>query len=147
MSQALVNLKLINAKRNSQVDPIQFRRKKLTEKLSQQIEMAQALSRGEEFKVKRFKKITDESGQSMSVEVNKRVKTWWFTNSDTKKVAVQLYYGNKLIDLAKGKNAIEVSDRDELIQALTKLRDAVLGGELDAQIEIASESVKARFKK
>jgi hypothetical protein len=47
----------------------------------------------------------------------------------------------------KGKNSIEVNDGDELIQALTKLRDAVLGGELAAQIEIASESVKARFKK
>jgi hypothetical protein len=36
---------------------------------------------------------------------------------------------------------------EELIQARTKLRDAVLGGELDAQIKIASEIVKSRFKK
>ena len=110
--------------------------------------MAQALSRGETFTLKRMKKITNqESGMTSLVEMNKRVKTWWFTNSDTKKVAVQLFYGNKVIDLAKGKNAVEVSNGEELIATLTKLQEAVLDGSLDGQIELAADSVKARFAK
>jgi hypothetical protein len=147
MSQVLSSLKLVNAKRQNTTDPIQFRRNKLNEKLKIQIEMAKALSRGETYTTKRIKKVTDEiSGQPSLVEVNKRVKTWWFTNTETKKVAVQLFYGNKVIDLAKGKNAVEVSNGEELIGTLLKLQELVLDGSLDAQIEFTAESVRARFK-
>jgi len=148
MSSILNSLKLVNAKRINVIDPIQFRRSKLNEKLKIQIEMAKALSRGEQFTVKRMKKVTDEvSGQTALIEVDKRVKTWWFTNSDTKRVAVQLFYGNKVIELAKGKNAVEVANGEELIAVLLKLQDAVLDGSLDGQIEVAADSVKARFTK
>jgi hypothetical protein len=148
MSSILNSLKLVNAKRPNALDPIHFRRQKLSEKINHQIKLAIALKNGETYTVKRQRNVRDEaSGLFTSVEVSRKVKQWWFVNSDTKKVAVQLRYGSRVIDFAKGKNAIEVTDSDELIQALTKLRDAVLGGELDAQIEIASESVRARFKK
>lgn len=148
MSQVLASLKLVNAKRQNTVDPVLFRRSKLNEKLKVQIAMAQAMSRGESFSVKRMKKVTDEVSEATSlIEVNKRVKTWWFTNIDTKKVAVQIFYGNKVIDLAKGKNAVEVANGDELIAVLLKLQEAVLDGSLDSQIEQAADSVKARFAK
>jgi hypothetical protein len=148
MSQALASLKLVNAKRINVIDPIQFRRSKLNAKLKVQIAMAQAMSKGEPFTQKRIKKVTDEvSGQISLIEVAQRVRQWWFTNTDTKKVAVQLFYGNKVIDLAKGKNAVELSNGEELIAVLMKFQDAVLDGSLDAQIEQAADSVKARFLK
>jgi len=148
MSQILSSLKLVNVKRQITSDPIHFRREKLSQKLSVQIQMAQAMSKGEEFTTKRMKKITDEfSGVTSTVEVNKRVRQWWFVNNETKRVAVQLFYGNKLIDLAKGKNAVEVSNGDELISVLMKLKDAISDGSLDTQIEVAADSVKARFAK
>jgi hypothetical protein len=148
MSAILSSLKLVNAKRQNSVDPVVFRRNKLNEKLKVQIAMAQALNNGENFTVKRIRKVRDEvSGLTSMVEVNKRVKTWWFTNSDTKRVAVQLFYGNKVIDLAKGKNAVEVANGVELIAVLSKLQEAVLDGSLDSQIEQAADSVKARFAK
>lgn len=150
MSQALASLKLVNAKRQNTVDPVLFRRSKLNEKLKVQIAMAQAMSRGEQFTVKRMKKVTDAvSGQTSLIEVAKRTKSWWFTNNDTKRVAVQLFYGNKVISLsAKGdKNAVEVSNGDELIAVLLKLQEAVLDGSLDGQIEVAADSVKSRFIK
>jgi hypothetical protein len=148
MSAILSSLKLVNAKRQNSVDPVVFRRNKLNEKLKVQIAMAQALNNGENFTVKRIRKVRDEvSGLTSMVEVNKRVKTWWFTNSDTKKVAVQIFYGNKLIDLTKGKNAVEVGNGEELISVLTRLQQAVLDGSLDVQIEQAADSLKARFAK
>lgn len=58
-----------------------------------------------------------------------------------------LLSGNKLIDLAKGKNAVEVSNGDELITTLLTLQELVIDGSLDVQIEVAADSVKARFKK
>ena len=139
---------MVNAKRQYSIDPFVFRRNKLNEKLKIQIAMAQALNKGETFAVKRIKKERDEvSGLTSIIEVSKRVKTWWFTNVDTKRVAVQLFYGNKVIDLAKGKNAVEVANGDELVVVLSKLQEAVLDGSLDAQIEQAADSVKARFAK
>ena len=148
MSQVLSSLKLVNVKRQNTTDPIQFRRNKLNEKLKIQIEMAKALRRGETYTTKKLKKVTDtESGVTSMTEVNKRVRSWWFTNSETKRVAVQLFYWNKLIDLAKGKNAVEVSSADESITTLEKLQELVLDGTLDSQISVAADSVKARFSK
>ena len=88
-----------------------------------------------------------ESGLTTTVEVNKRVRQWWFVNRDTNKVALQLRYGTKVIEFAKGKNAIEVSSGEELISTLQKLRTATMSGELDESINSASLLVKARFKK
>jgi hypothetical protein len=148
MSAILSSLKLVNAKRQNSVDPIIFRRNKLNEKLKIQIAMAQAMNKGEKFTVKRMRNVRDDvTGMTSMMEVSKRVKSWWFTNNDTKKVAVQIFYGNKVIDLAKGKNAVEVANGDELIAVLSKLQEAVLDGSLDAQIEQAADSVKARFAK
>lgn len=148
MSAILSSLKLVNAKRQNSIDPVVFRRNKLNDKLKVQIAMAQALNNGENFTVKRIRKVRDEvSGLTSTMEVNKRVKTWWFTNIDTKKLAVQIFYGNKVIDLAKGKNAAEVANGVELLAVLSKLQEAVLDGSLDAQIEQAADSVKARFAK
>jgi hypothetical protein len=148
MSAVLSSLKLVNAKRQNSIDPVVFRRNKLNDKLKVQIAMAQAMNNGENFTVKRIRKVRDEvSGLTSTMEVNKRVKTWWFTNIDTKKVAVQIFYGNKVIDLAKGKNAVEVANGVELLAVLSKLQEAVLDGSLDSQIEQAADSVKARFAK
>jgi hypothetical protein len=148
MSAILSSLKFVNAKRQNTVDPIQFRRNKLNEKLKVQITMAQAMSKGETYMAKRMRTVRDEvTGLTSQVEGQKRVKTWWFANNDTKKIAVQIFYGNKVIDFAKGKNAVEVSNGDELLSVLGRLQEAVMDGSLDAQIEVAANSVKARFAK
>lgn len=148
MSAILSSLKLVSAKRQNSVDPVVFRRNKLNEKLKVQIAMAEAMNKGESFTVKRKKLMRDElTGTTSYVDINKRLKTWWFTNNETKKVAVQLFYGNRGIDLAKGKNAVEVANGDELLAVLSKLQEAVLDGSLDAQIAQAADSVKARFAK
>jgi hypothetical protein len=148
MSAILSSLKLVNAKRQNSIDPVVFRRNKLNEKLKVQIAMAEAMNKGEAFTVKRKKLMRDElTGTTSYVDINKRLKTWWFTSNETKRVAVQIFYGNKVIDLAKGKNAVEVANGDELISVLTRLQQAVLEGSLDVQIEQAADSVKARFAK
>jgi hypothetical protein len=51
------------------------------------------------------------------------------------------------LELAKGKNAIELASGDELIAALQALKTATLAGELDAAIEAASGALRAGFKK
>jgi hypothetical protein len=147
MSSILSSLKLVAAKRSSVLDPIQFRRQRVSQKLLEQVSMAHALKNNETFTVKRQRNIRDENGLIQSVEVSKKPKEWWFVSNN--KVCVQVRYGNKVVALtSKGdKNSVEVNNADELIAALTKLNEAVLNGELDSQIEVTSELVKARFKK
>ncbi|HQR86485.1 MAG: hypothetical protein B7Y59_03910 [Burkholderiales bacterium 35-55-47] len=147
MSSILSSLKLVAAKRSSVLDPIQFRRQRVSQKLLEQVSMAHALKNNETFTVKRQRNVRDENGLIQSVEVSKKPKEWWFVSNN--KVCVQVRYGNKVVALtSKGdKNSVEVNNADELIAALTKLNEAVLNGELDSQIEVTSELVKARFKK
>jgi hypothetical protein len=147
MSSILSSLKLTSAKRQLVQNPIEFRRQKLSNKLIEQVTLATAMKNGETYTAKRLRTVTDSDGVRQTVEVTKRVKPIWFTQNN--KVLVQVKYGSKVVPLtSKGdKNSVEVSNADELILVLEKLNLAVLGGELDSQIAIASESVRTRFKK
>lgn len=147
MSSILSSLKLTSAKRQQVSNPIEFRRQKISTKLQEQVALAIALKNGETYTAKRLRTVTDSDGIRQTVEVSKRVKPLWFTQNS--KVFVQLRYGSKVVSLtAKGdKNSVEVASADDLIEVLKKLDQAVLGGELDTQIEIASEGVRARFAK
>ena len=146
MSSILSSLKLISAKQQVSVDPIQFRREKLSRMLREQILLANAYMNNTTYQATRKKRVRDENGVTQVVEVNKRTKAWWFTTSDNK-VALTVRYGNRQIEFAKGKNAIEVSDAKNLLQTLEKLEKATLEGLLDEQLTQASDNVKARFKK
>ena len=148
MATDLSSLKVINAVKQVANDSTQFRREKLCKKLDEQINLAVAVSEGNTYTVKRQRNIKDkDSGLTTTVEVNKRVRQWWFVNRDTNKVSLQLRYGTKVIEFSKGKNAIEVNSGEELITTLQKLRTATMSGELDEIITTTSLLVKARFNK
>lgn len=147
MSALLAGLKMVNAKRQSHADPIEFRRLKLIRKIDEQILLCQAVQNGTAHVVKRQRKVTDEAtGDVRSITVERTVRPMWFTSSNGKKV-LQLRYGSKVIEIQKGKNAIAIDDDQSLLEVLQTVRGAVEGGELDVQIGTASEAVKARFKK
>ena len=147
MSQSLASLKLVNAKRQNTVDPIQFRRNKLIRKIDEQIMLCHAVQNGTAHVVKRQRKVIDEvTGDVRVITVERTVRPMWFTSTNGKKV-LQLRYGSKVIELMKGKNAIEVNDEKSLLEVLQTVRGAVEQGDLDVQIGTASDVVKARFKK
>ena len=144
---ALNSLKFVSAKRPTQLTSIQVRRNKLSSRLWSQIQLANALQSGGTYTEKRFRTIRDKhTGETRSVELNKRVRQMWFV-SENGKVYISLKYGSRILEFAKGKNAIEVGSADELISALTTLKIAVEAGELDTQLNLAADSVKERFKK
>ena len=143
----LSSLKLVSAKRPAALAPIQICRNKLIVNLSEQIAMAIAMRDGGTYAPKRIRKVKDDqSGEVHSVEMAKRVRQWWFT-AESGKVVIQLRYGSKVIDIAKGKNSVEVSNGTELIAALETLKSACELGELDQQIGGAADAVRARFGK
>ena len=145
MSSIFSSLKFISAKRQTSIDPIQFRREKLSKMLDEQISLATAYMNNTAYQTTRMKRVRDESGNTQVVEVQKKVKTWWFTQDN--KVALTVRYGNRAIEFSKGKNAIEISDAKNLLTTLEKIKQAVMEGQLDEQLTVASNNVKARFKK
>ncbi len=144
---ALNSLKFVSAKRPNQIPEIQLRRNKLSNRLFSQINLAKALQNGESYTEKKFRTVRDKhTGETRSVELNKRVRQMWFVG-ESGKVCIQIKYGSRVLDFGRGKNAIEVSSADELISALTTLKGAVENGEMDAQLNAAADAVKERFKK
>jgi len=143
---ALAKLKLVASKRTHAANPVQHRRNKLAAKIAEQIALATAQSEGRTFAPTKLRTVTDaETGERRTVETVKRVKEWFWT-SDAGKINLSIRYGAKTLELARGKNAIELANASELVTALETVRDAVLAGELDVQIEASSTALRAGFK-
>lgn len=143
----LNSLKLVESRKNTRLAPIVQRRYKLVNKLHEQLELCEARKAGQIYAPKKIKTIKNPAtGESTTVEAVKRVKEWFWTN-DAGKINLAVKYGSQVLSFAKGKNAIEVATADDLIATLKALKDAVIAGELDAQIEAASGALKAGFIK
>lgn len=142
----LSNLKLVAVKKPTNMPAVQVRRNKLSSKLWEQIQLAKSQIEGKPFVVTKFRSFTDkETGLRKQLEVPKRLKPWWFV-SESGKVCFSVKYGSWTLELAKGKPSIEVANAEELVNALIAVKEAVEAGELDAQIQTASASLRSGFK-
>lgn len=143
---ALSKLKLVTATRPTTLSPILHRRNKLLAKLDEQVKVATALANGDRYTSTRYKKVTDSEGNCKTVTVEKRIKDWTYTSEDGK-LYLTLRYGNKLLELAKGKQAIEVGDVEGLLNTIAVIKQAVAAGELDTHIASVASTTKKTFNK
>ena len=141
----LATLKLTTAIKPTTQPVIVQKRNKLISKLAEQIELATAQAEGRSYTATRLRTIKDENGLSKTISQAKRVRECWWT-ADNGKLCVTLRYGAKVIELAKNKNAVELASKADLITTLETLKEAVLAGELDVQIEAASGAIRSKFK-
>ena len=142
---AFNGLKLVAAKRPQAASPIVLRRNKLANQLWEQIELARASADGKTFAPVRMRNVKDKlTGERRTVEAAKRIKQWWFV-AENGRVCLQVRYGTRVLELAKGKNSIEVGSGTELLSVLETVKKSVELGELDTQIEAASAAVRERF--
>ena len=144
---ALSSLKLTAAREPTHLPQAVQRRNKMIGRIAEQIELATAQANGTTHLFTRVRSFTDkETGVRKQMETSKRVKAWWFT-SDNGKLALTVRYGAKLLELAKGKYAIEVATPAELVETLQIVRVAVENGELDDAIDNAANKLRAGFDK
>lgn len=133
------------AKRN--VPAVQLRRNKLSNRLWEQIQLATAQQTGTEFAPVRTRSYKDENtGIRKLITTAKRVKQWWFT-ANNGKLIINVRYGARVIELAKGKTAVEVAGTADLVPTLELIKQAVESGELDVQIAAASEKLRDGFSR
>ncbi len=143
----LNDLKLVNAVKPQHLPAIVKRRNKLSNKLWEQILLAKSKASGEPLNLTRQRSVKNiDTGIREMVSVSKIVRPWWFTSEDGA-TCIAVKYGNRTLELAKGKSSVQLASPDALINTLELIKNAVEAGELDQQIDQASGAVKSNFKK
>ena len=101
---------------------------------------------GTTFAPVKFRSVVEhDTGIRRQVEMPKRVRPWWFV-TDAGKLALSVRYGTRVLELARGKVAVEVGGEKDLVPTLELIKTAVLNGELDTQI-VDRASVEKAFGK
>jgi hypothetical protein len=138
MTTILQSMKAVAANKRKSLTPIQHRRNKLIAKINEQIQAVQARQSGDRYTVKQLRRIKNkETGEVREVLSDRHVREWWWTG-DNGAVYVEVRYGVKPLEIAKGKNAIQVGDMGELIETLQMLKQATEAGEFDDQLMVVA---------
>jgi len=126
----LKSLKLTLYKRTNRNNSFLKRRRKLIAKIDEQI----LLATNSNYKPTKTKWLHNEDGTERKLEIPKRVRRWWCEQQGGT-ILLTIRYGNKVIELEQGKNAIELSSKAELEPTLQSIKQAVDNGEFDALLE------------
>ena len=124
---------VVATKRNN--DPILMRRTKLLAQLQQQ----RALAENPLFIVVTQRWRKGEDGEKRLVERQKRVKRWWYQDA-LGNCFLTINYGSRRLELDKGKAAIAVGGKDNLVPTVDAVIAAVEAGELDAAISATQKT-------
>ena len=127
--ELLKTLKLTRYQRSNTSNPVLQRRVKLVARISEQILLAE----NPYYKPIRVCTVADDSGELRTVEVSKRVLRWWRVGADGS-VELNVRYGSRILELAKGMDAVELASVDELVPVLEQFKAAAELGEMDEMI-------------
>jgi hypothetical protein len=143
----IAKLNITNADRPRQLPVIVQRRNKLMNALHDQLELARAEAEGREYLKTRRRHVKNPvTGVYAEAVVNRKPRAWYWT-ADDGKLYICLRYGTRVLELAKGKSAIEVGEKKQLVPVIEALKQAVAAGEVDAQLTAAGAEVSSRFAK
>jgi hypothetical protein len=117
-------------------NPVLARRAKLIHRLEQQKRLAQDAN----FAVTVSKWLRNDAGTRELVRLQKRIRPWW-REDVLGTVGLTVRYGAKAIEFEKGKTAIVVPRKDQLVATLDTIIAGVRAGELDEHL---TQYAKAR---
>jgi len=60
---------------------------------------------------------------------------------------ISVKYGKKPVEIAKGKFSVQCESLQDVIEALTIVKEHVVRGELDAQLTAVAQSIRSNFGK
>jgi hypothetical protein len=145
-SNILKSLSLSVFPTTQRTSPEQHRRNKLVSKLIEQRLIAEADRDGREPVILRRRWVTTDNGSKARLEVPKRIKRWWL--NDMQGVCLlAIRYGNKIVELEKGKSAIIVEKPDQLVPTIEKIIAAINAGELDGPLSEMGHTLPLRKAK
>ena len=127
--ELLKTLKLTRYQRSNTNNSVLQRRIKLAAGTSERIRLAN----NPNYKPISVRAVAGDSGDVREVEVSKRVLRWWRVDVDGT-VELTVRYGSRILELAKGMDAVELSSTDELVPVLEQFKAAAELGEMDEMI-------------
>ena len=71
----------------------------------------------------------------------------WFWGDESGKFYLEVRYAKKPRPISEGKSAILCQSLEDIAAKIEQLKAMVRAGELDQQIETASDAIRGRFKK
>jgi hypothetical protein len=131
---ALAKLNLKTVQRTVKQDPVLARRDKLVAAIEEQGRVLAAVVAGEEYTVKTMRWQTNDAGERVRVEHEKRVRAWFFEQDAG--YYVQCRYGARILFLNGKNNAVWVEKLDEVAGVLETFKQAALAGELDRAVAL-----------
>jgi hypothetical protein len=134
----LIKLTVKSVIRTNKQDPVQQRRQKLVAGIEEQLKVAEAAVKGENYEVLKKTWAKNQQGEKVLVERMRKVRKWFFEQDGG--WYVQCKYGSKVLALGKDGNAVFVKALEDVEAALQALYAAAVGGELDEAIENVMKS-------
>lgn len=116
-------LKLVAVTKPKDPSPIINRRDKLVSSINRQLAIIERYALGESVRGK------------------------WFWTNDSGGYYLPIKYGKQVLELGKGKFAIECSNLDEVEDALIKVRALIKQGDFDSVLENTSKEIRSKFMK
>ena len=127
--ELLKTLKLTRYQRNTTHNPALQRRIKLAAGITEQIKLAE----NPNCNSLNVQTVVDDSCGMRTFEVGKQVLRWWHVGADGT-VELALCYGSRILEPAKGMDAVELASTDELVPVLEQFKAAAERGEMDDMI-------------
>jgi hypothetical protein len=106
------------------------RKRKLIAKIEEQI----LIATDSNYRPTKTKWVRNEDSTERKLEIPKRAMRWWCEQQGGT-ILLTIRYGNKVIEFEEGKNAIELSSKEELEPTLQSIKQAVDNGEFDKLLE------------
>ena len=127
--ELLKTLKLTRYQRSNTNNPVLQRRIKLAAGISEQVQLAN----NPNYKPISVRAVAGDSGDIREVEVSNRVLRWWRVDMDGT-VELTVRYGSRVLEFAKGMDAVELASTDDLVGVLEQFKAAAERGEMDDMV-------------
>jgi hypothetical protein len=137
----LAKLNLKTVQRVLQKDPVAARREKLLAGIAEQKLVLGAMAQGTAYELKAKRWRNNEAGERMLVEVNKRIRPWFFEQDNG--WYVQCRYGSRVLSISGKSNAVFVGKLEEVAAVLDAFAAAAASGELDRAVLVAMKATTA----
>lgn len=143
----LENIKVSDVQRNKQLPQVVVRRNKLIKALHDQLQAASAFVEGKQFfKTMQRTLKNKETGTHSVISIERPVHPW-FWEDPWGGVYMQVRYGSKVIKVKDGLPTIVVGERENLVELVQLLKDAVAAGQFDESIQDVQRNYGRPIKK
>ena len=116
-------LKLVSVTKPNYENPVVLRRDRLVSAINKQVEL-----------VKRYR-------------LGEKTRGLWFWSDESGVLYLPIKYGKTVLELGKGKYAIECSTIDQVDDSLETVKSMVRRGDFDDVLKTTSEALRSKFLK